>query len=239
MTKFYDKIAKNYHSFMSDKSNFFNEYVEKPASVTKLKSISLDRKKVLDLGCGSGRYTKILFDMGSDVIGVDPSRELIYIAKKELPNIDFRIGSAEKIPCKNNEFDLVFAGMVIQYFSNPEKAFKEVSRILKSKGRFVFTGHIPYVAVAVPVKIEGKKYYEFDNYFKEGIRKRRSKSFNIDMPYYHFRFETIINSILSSGFSIIDYQDLKPLKEDKKIDEGDYYEVINKSKFYLMELIKN
>jgi len=239
MTNFYNKIADSYHTFMSDKNNFFNEYVEKPASISKLKKLDLNRKRVLDLGCGSGRYTKILLNMGVKVVGIDPSKELISIATNEIPNVDFKIGSAENIPFSDSRFDFVFAGMVIQYFSNPQKAFKEVSRVLRPGGRFVFTGHIPYVAIAKPIKVGGKKYYEFDNYFKEGVRKRKWTSLGIDMPYYHFRFETIIKSILQSGFSIVDYQDLKPLKEGKKIDEGDYYEVVNKSKFYLMEVVKN
>src|SRR6266498_852746 len=60
--------------------------------------------KVLDAGCGSGRDTYILSEMGLDVIGLDLSHGLIAEARKRFPTNDFREGDFLDLPFTDGEF---------------------------------------------------------------------------------------------------------------------------------------
>jgi len=95
----YNKIAEHYHSHRTKKHPkgwFFNEMLEMPAMFELLGNVK--GKKVLDFGCGSGIYAKILTKKGAIVKGFDISEEMLKIAKKDNPTLDLRQGSGYKIP---------------------------------------------------------------------------------------------------------------------------------------------
>lgn len=58
MKTVYDEVADKYHQDIEDHENFYNQMLEMPSTLAVLKELSLKDKKVLDLGCGGGRYTK-------------------------------------------------------------------------------------------------------------------------------------------------------------------------------------
>lgn len=235
----YDDIAKPYHEHIGDKKNFLNKYVEEPGTLKKLKEIDFENKSVLDLGCGSGRYSKVLKGFGAFVTGVDPSEKLLEIARKLVKDVEFIKAGSEKLPFKKDSFDFVFAGMVLHYVKNVNVAFKEVSRVLKSGGKFILTSHVPYLGLSKKFKFDGKPYYQFDNYFKEGTRYKKWSSIGVKIEYYHHTMETIMKAAIKNKLNLTDYRDLRPLKSGKNLDPEDYEEVVNKSKFFLAEFMKD
>lgn len=107
--------------------------------------------KILDLGCGSGRTTINLFNMGyQNIVGVDLSREMIEQCKnialdKEL-KIDFQQGDATNLKKFNDQqFDNCFFSfnglMSIPTEALRLRAFKEIHRVMKTGGYFIFTAH--------------------------------------------------------------------------------------------------
>ena len=66
-------------------------------------------KIVLDIACGEGYGCNLLAKVGKSVIGVDISSETIQEAQNKYvkDNIEFKVGSADKIPCEDNFFDFV------------------------------------------------------------------------------------------------------------------------------------
>lgn len=106
--------------------------------------------KILDIGCGAGRTTFALYDLGyKNIIGIDLSEEMITecnsIKSNRNVNIDFLVADATKIPFEDNSFDVCifsFNGlMTIPKYENRLCAVKEIYRILKSDGKFIFTTH--------------------------------------------------------------------------------------------------
>lgn len=106
--------------------------------------------RILDLGCGTGRTTFPLFKMGfENIIGVDLTPKMIETATglNEYfdTKIQFRIGDATALKFEDNSFDCVlfsFNGlMTIPGEKNREKAIREINRVLKSNGFFIFTTH--------------------------------------------------------------------------------------------------
>jgi trans-aconitate methyltransferase len=95
---------------------------------------------ILDLGCGDGRLTKTLQDIGCIVTGVDYSDNLVQAAKALGLNVQQM--DAHHLTFEN-EFDAVFSNAALHWMKEPEKVIAGVKRSLKPKGRFVaeFGGH--------------------------------------------------------------------------------------------------
>ena len=118
----------------------------KPINYQRQKVVPLAKGKVLDIGIGSGLNIPFYnSDKIDKVIGIDPSHELLELAK-ELANdskasIDFVIGSAESIPYPDNFFDTVLVTYTMCTIPNVAIANKEMWRVLKNDGRLIFCEH--------------------------------------------------------------------------------------------------
>ena len=98
---------------------------------------------ILDLGCGTGRFCKVLSERvgnGGKVVGVDPDEDRIKIAITEgkgYNNIQFMVGSDQTFP--EDQYDIVVAIHVIHWIKDKEATFKRVYDNLKPGGKFGFT----------------------------------------------------------------------------------------------------
>ena len=93
-------------------------------------------KTVLDLGCGTGRFTEALavcFD--AEVVGLDPSSKMLVQAceKQRDPRVRYELGRGENIPLHDDSVDLVFISMVLHHFNDPSVAVRECHRVLKTR----------------------------------------------------------------------------------------------------------
>ena len=87
--------------------------------------------KILDHGCGTGLLSEFLGR--DDLVGCDNSKKMLKIrGSGDLCDV-------EKLPYKKDEFDFVLSFSVLMNSSNPEKAIKEIKRVLKPNGTFVCT----------------------------------------------------------------------------------------------------
>src|SRR3989344_1648913 len=217
----YDAMAPFYHEYRTTKFKggwFFNEYLEMPAMLTALGNVK--GKKILDWGCGSGVYAKILSKRGAGGKGFDISEEMIKIARTENQNLDLRIGSGLKIPF-DEKFDIVFASLALHYLKDWNKVFSEVSRVLKKEGLFLFSDDNPVTKSSKSITYEGNKIKALGirNYFKEG----EMHSADWELPNgktvriraYSRTFESVIKTILQNNFEIIDYVDAFPIPSAK------------------------
>src|SRR5688572_24698622 len=95
--------------------------------------------KVLDLGCGTGRFTTGLGEtFECPVIGVEPSSAMLSIAmSQDAKNVEWRQGEAEQIPLPDEDVDLVFMSQVFHHLVRPGQALREINRVLRSEERRV------------------------------------------------------------------------------------------------------
>jgi len=106
------------------------------------------RGRILDLGCGDGRVSSTMFSCAqhssdkketNTLIGIDPDIEDSANAKRSGFYERVHTCSASAIPEENGSFDFCFANSVIEHIPNIDEVLKEVSRVLKPYGKFIFT----------------------------------------------------------------------------------------------------
>ena len=101
--------------------------------------------QVLDLGCGAGRTSDPLVQRGYSVVAGDISPEMIAHARQRYPHIDFRVLDAVALDLPPDTFDVVFFsfnGLDYVYpFPHRLRALREILRVLKPGGLFVYSSH--------------------------------------------------------------------------------------------------
>jgi ubiquinone/menaquinone biosynthesis C-methylase UbiE len=103
-------------------------------------------RKALELGCGTGFFLLNLKQAGVLDEGhvTDISPGMVEVAQRNAKNLGFevegRVADAESIPYGDEEFDLVVGHAVLHHIPDVQLALREVMRVLKPGGRFVFAG---------------------------------------------------------------------------------------------------
>lgn len=118
----------------------------KPISYQRKKVVPLAKGIVLDIGIGSGLNIPFYdLSMIDKIYGLDPSSELIKIAKKMAVkkniSIEFLLCGAEDIPLPNNSIDTVLITYSMCTIPEVLKANYEMLRVLKPDGRLIFCEH--------------------------------------------------------------------------------------------------
>ncbi len=107
---------------------------------------TLPYERAMELGCGTGFFLLNLMQSGVAKKGsvTDLSPGMVKVALRNAENlgldVDGRVADAEKIPYEDNTFDLVVGHAVLHHIPDVELSLREVLRVLKPGGRFVFAG---------------------------------------------------------------------------------------------------
>lgn len=93
--------------------------------------------RVLDAGCGGGRYSKVAGEAGAEVIGADHSAAVEKASQlcAHLPHVHFLQGDLKHLPLQPASFDFVFSIGVMHHDANTRAVFDAVSRLVKPGGR--------------------------------------------------------------------------------------------------------
>ena len=95
--------------------------------------------KVLDLGCGAGRFLATL----PNAVGVEIAQQAVDRAKANVPQADIRLLEADgSLPLDHGEIDLVWCSEVLEHIPDVAHALLEIRRVLKPDGRVLIT--VPY-----------------------------------------------------------------------------------------------
>ena len=128
----WERVADKYDSTWSSSTR---QFISPLLDAVKVSA----RMSVLDIGCGPGYVSAAAAERGAVPVGLDFSTEMVGIAKKMFPKIEFREGDAQDVPFADQTFDRVVASFALLHLANPERAMAEAARVLKPGGRFGFT----------------------------------------------------------------------------------------------------
>ncbi len=93
-------------------------------------------RRVLDVGCGTGRFAAALAERGARVWGIDPSPEMLAQARRTAVGVGFKQAAAEDLPFKDAWFERAVLVLVL-HLVDRARALDEVARVLVPGGRAV------------------------------------------------------------------------------------------------------
>lgn len=129
--------------------------------------------KILDIGCGTGEYLRVLNQKGYQCAGIEPAPAMREQAKKINPNVTVLDATIDALPFENNSFDFVMAVEVLRYLHprDIEKGYREIFRVLKPGGTF-------YVSHVNQFSLDGFMIFDKVQKLISGDKSKR--------PYCHF-----------------------------------------------------
>ncbi|MCP4254937.1 MAG: class I SAM-dependent methyltransferase, partial [Candidatus Scalindua sp.] len=127
-------------------SSYINMRLQNPEVMIFVKFREfIEGKHVLDIGCGSGRTTAILKNLSSGYVGLDYSLEMVESCRRRFEGVSFLHGDVRDMSGFNDEeFDCVmfsFNGLDSISHSDRLKGLREIRRVLKQDGLFIFSSH--------------------------------------------------------------------------------------------------
>jgi SAM-dependent methyltransferase len=133
-------MAKIHHAaaegFAAGAANYVAGRPEYPPEIETwlIHDLGLGRgKTALDLGAGTGKFSRSLLATGTKVIAVEPIPAMFDQLVRQYPQVEARSGSAEAIPMDNASVDAVVCAQCFHWFATPE-ALHEIHRVLKPGG---------------------------------------------------------------------------------------------------------
>ncbi len=95
--------------------------------------------RLLDVACGPGDATAAAAARGARVLGVDFAAEMVALAQRKWPGVEFLEGDAEKLALPDASFDAVMMNFGVLHLANPDRALAECFRVVRPGGRVAFT----------------------------------------------------------------------------------------------------
>lgn len=172
-------------------------------------------QRVLDIGCGEGRFCRILSSRGASVTGVDITETFISRARALGGDETYLISDAEDLSELDDEsFDLAVSYIVMVDLYDLPSAVRAAHRVLKRAGRFVVCNVHP-IRSSVPCgwvkRGDEKLFYALDSYTSEGPRTWMW----MDKPFInvHRTLSTYLSTFLDNGFVLTGLREPTPTRE--------------------------
>lgn len=141
----YKKLGAYHWKMYEDKNTKYSRHADRVKEWVK-------EKNVLDIGAGDGKITSLL-----GARGVDSEPEAVRLAQEKGAGVV--LGDAYCLPYKDEEFEAVFMGDVLEHFEFPRKALKEARRVLKL-----------YLYLATPEKGTNNDKFHYQEWTPEELK---------------------------------------------------------------------
>jgi ubiquinone/menaquinone biosynthesis C-methylase UbiE len=132
-----DEVAQEYDVKRFSRGGRLIDRREKRAVLDALNP--LDDRKVLEIACGTGRFTVMLAERGADIVGLDISSAMMAEGRKKAraagvaDHIEFIRGDAARLPFPDDHFDTVFAMRFFHLADTPAKFLAEMCRVSREQ----------------------------------------------------------------------------------------------------------
>jgi SAM-dependent methyltransferase len=165
--------------------------------------------RFIDIGCGEGRFVRMLKGERLDGVGIDPTRRLIDHALLLDPAGDYRVGRAEELPHDDNSFDCAVFYLSLCDIPDLAAALREAVRVVRPGGRLLIANlsSINTAGVWQRDLLGRATHYAVDDYMVE--RPVQQRWAGIDIQNWHRPFSTYFAALLGAGLELREF--LEPL----------------------------
>ena len=192
---------------------------------------NIKNKKILELGCGSGKSLQYLNKKGAtDLWGLDISDLAIENVKKIIPSIKEQLITSpmeEEVNIPNNYFDIAISIYSIGYTSDIDSTFKNVYKYLKQDGVFIISWTHPFFNCLTS---ENEKVIMKKSYYNEKETIITKGNGAVELVQTNLMISSIISFALKNGFTVEDIIE----EECESIEDKNSYQ----SNFFTKDKIK-
>lgn len=212
----------------------------------------LEGKTVIDLGCGTGRFTFLLEKMRPrKIVGIDLSQKMVDCAlekaKRQKSAACFYKGDISEM-CVEEKFDFCFASTVSHYIKDLKRLFTNIYNILNQDGICIMSVMNPVYTAQYPIK-HGDAFPNDDEWTVRYLDQNERSYVQPWIEYnshidnylscsYHHTFSDYVNAIVLSGFSILEMQEPAPPEEWKEKYPNRYNAFIETPSYLIMKIKK-
>jgi len=161
---------------------------------------------VIDLGCGEGRFSRMLAARGANPLGIDRQPVFIDSARSKASSKErYRVGDMQHLDEQDERFDLAVSFLSLLDVPDQRAAIREAFRVLTPGGRFVVCNLSPMATAHKSVSswhrdAQGTKlHYVLDDYASEGPRQLTFGP-GQELTNFHRMASTTINDFIDAGF---------------------------------------
>jgi SAM-dependent methyltransferase len=162
-------------------------------------------RKALDVGCGEGRFCRMLGEAGVKTVGIDPTAQLLEMAKRRDASGDYRLGRAEQLDFADRSFDLVVSYITLVDIADFRAAIREMARVLKPGGSILIANLTGFTSACGDrgwvKKDDGEHlYYPVDRYLDEHSLWLEWSGIRIEN--FHRPLEAYMSAFLENGLAL-------------------------------------
>ena len=184
-------------------------------------------KSVIDIGCGEGRFSRLLSELGATVTGIDLTEALIKRARSVGSKREtYLLGDAETLDGVSDEsFDLAVSYIVLVDLLDYRRSIRQAYRVLRPGGRFIVCNLHPMRTAVKSVDgwisdRSGKLFYPVDSYTEEGER----EFLWMGGPFInmHRTLSSYVSAFLEAGFVLEGLHE--PVPSDEQLAEHPHFD---------------
>ena len=169
--------------------------------------------QVLDVGTGEGQLARVAADAGARVVGIDPSRAQLAVARQRAGGPAYLRAEAVALPFPDGTFDAAVACLVFEHIEGVDAAIAEVGRVLRAGGRFLFLLNHPLLQVPgsgwIDDHILEEQYWRIGPYLTEDISLEEVDK-DVFLPFVHRPLSRYVNAMASAGMVITRMEEPAP-----------------------------
>lgn len=190
--------------------------------------------RAVDIGCGEGRFCRMLQARGIATIGIDPTAALIRSARLRDPQGEYRIAGGEDTGVADASVDLAIAYLSLIDIPDLGAAIREARRMLQPGGTFLIANLQGFNTAAVDPSgwahdRDGELRFAIDHYLEERVQWVGWRGIRIQN--HHRPLSTYLQGLLDAGFALRHFAEPAPHGIDD--DKADRYRRV--PNFLLME----
>lgn len=204
--------AKAWIADQGEHGDFGRRYVLDPVMLPR--ALARSPRKALDVGCGEGRFCRMLKQRGIEVTGIDPTAALLAVARSRDPAGTYLDAVAERLPFADASFDLVISYLSLIDIPDIHAAIPEMARVLSPGGSLLIATLNSFNTACADTgwikNADGRHvHYPIDNYLQE--RSMWLEYRGIRIRNHHRPLSTYMRALLDAGLQLAYFDEPSPI----------------------------
>ena len=179
-------------------------------------------KTAIDVGCGEGRFCRMLKEAGVRATGIDPTLPFVELARQRDPGGDYRLGRAEQLEFPEASFDLAVSYITLIDIPDFRAAIREMARVLRPGGALLMANLTGFTSAGADrgwVKDANGEHLHFpvDNYL--GERPIWLEWLGIRVENWHRPLAAYMTAFLEAGLTLKFFAEPGPVSGDPVLQD--------------------